>query len=773
MTAMAKKEEGFWESLSDAERKRYGHPGGTCPPERLDDGRPNIEHYRWQLSSLNSANVASVEIRGEPIRNYEQGLTGIIRAAELAGIDSATIMDQRSDADKFLDGISRIIESPESVFELSSKYIRNMISVLDRADEVVAEAFANAASKAGYRAGVTNIVSIDENGKRTIIPKAAATLAAWRKMLQMLAAAQSRVVENHPARTPESMRHTLTAARVLRFMTYVGRPGVPVGGPEAGARTEFYSFGPHHGAMARDLYLALNKCEVNKDGTLTPKGSHPYQGAMFVIAPGHGKTDFACHFWGERLILNPQRQLIIVHAKASQSAKSNQYIQALFGMNYDQGRRARALYPDMVRLSGNGNTQSITTLNIGRKLKQYTITSFGVDAKESGNDATDLWLDDPVDQSEAHQPAERDRTTSRISGTWLTRVRAGENTFRLTTTTLWHPDDANCRRIQRVARGEEWTKVLKMPCGGPDSPEPFKPVWPAVYSAAELKRRFHEMSDRVLWACAYECNPSSETRRLITRVRFYNPESDEHRLFMESARLHLSLDPSATNREGSDKAGGIYAAEGYVRTAKTENNSTVHVTECRLRILDAFAVRATQSELADFCATYCRSHKTDYVHVETRSGFTGTAEMFERLWGVTPIRHDPKNQKKELRLKQAAPYIEDAIGSTGIRAVVEFPGVMGPGGEEPVESIRWAVEQILNFGAHPEEHVVDALTQLVNWLAPSLSIGGQGVATKQFEQTRRVQNAWAEQLKRWSKGVMDLPGVDGGVNLLNGAGLYE
>src|SRR5690606_27760932 len=116
----------------------------------------------------------------------------------------------------------------------------------------------------------------------------------------------------------------------------------------------------------------------------------------------------------------------------------------------------------------------------------------------------------------------------------------------------------------------------------------------------------------------------------------------------------LSIDPSATNSEKSDKAGVVYLGEGFVTWR--DKNGVVH-EEKRIRILDAFEIRANQSEIVEHARTYTRDHPTDYVHIETRAAFHATAELWQSRWGTDVIRHDPTNQKKGVRLKSCAPML--------------------------------------------------------------------------------------------------------------------
>lgn len=432
-------------------------------------------------------------------------------------------------------------------------------------------------------------------------------------------------------------------------------------------------------------------------------------------------SEFGAHFIAEQYCLNQHHQTLFGHAMEDQAVKNLRYVRACFDPEEPQGRRRAALYPD-IRLAPKGNTGAVMQLDTGGRVKQASGSAYGIKAAISGSDASRIWFDDCVDQKEQDQESERDRTFQRINGTWLARLR-GTQGFTLTTTTLWHPDDANMRRIGLAARNEIKLKVVIQGCGGPNSSRPFEPLWPEMYDAQYLRGVYKAMRNPGLYAAAYMADPRNEGRRPIKALRYFDPESPEHIEWCQRARFYLSADPAATNREDADSAGIILAAIGPLRVVDRERGMVRLRTV--MRIIEPVEIKANQLELADRIGRFIRQspRRIHGVLVETKSGLHATADLLEAKFGIQAIRIIPGEKSKERRLKDIGTLIENAGADQGFEAVVEFPGRKDADDVVPDERYHWFYDQFLKFGIVPDDHALDAVTQMVTHFQWELAPG--------------------------------------------------
>jgi hypothetical protein len=417
-----------------------------------------------------------------------------------------------------------------------------------------------------------------------------------------------------------------------------------------------------------------------------------------------------------------------VHAVADKACDQKAYIASLFSQDTPAGRRNYSLYGIVLDKTDNNKTKMRVKLQ--KRTKSPTITACGMSAATLGADTTFQVFDDIVPQSDVDQPTERDRRFRILGGTFSTRQR-GSDTFKIFIGTLWHYADALSLTWKSALKND--TLVLsKQTTGGPRAGRKgvFEPLWPEVYPASELSRRFDEMRrNYAIWSANYMGDPVSEEMRLIRKLRLYDPSSDSHTNFLASAVYHLSCDPTATSKETSDKAGIVYAAVGevpvVVRDAHGDETVAYHR---RMRILDHKQIHASQTDLADAVAAYTNTRPVFQVHVETRGGYHATADIIQNKYGIECIRHDPKSMSKEIRLKQCAGAID--AGLEGMDPLVEFPGIRAESGDiVPNEQHKSLYQQFLDFGFSEDDHLLDCITQLVNHLLRSGDLVAGSTAT--------------------------------------------
>jgi hypothetical protein len=721
-------------------------------------GKANPEFFRRAYETIMVRGLQAADAGEALPTNLDKLREFIDQTAKSHGFDPQRLQDRRSDGEILADAIGELQEDPDSFFENEvwariDKLIDAIEIRQDEADE-----------------GCEDYLNTKREGARQL---------AWGKAMRRRAERLRRLRErakmpvpptilpNGPDDPPVPTDDALEAAHPLRFMAYVGRSNMETVqrasvNKEPAPHEYVYQWGPHHYKMASDIWIARNQCafELNELGrAVAVRNAIPYQGAIIIMPVGHGKTEFACAYMALEVSLRPRVQGVMLHAVDEKAWENLQYVESYYDKASDFGRRCKSLFPDIVVTQ---STNKRFRVDAGQSLKSPTLTASGINKASLGSNTTFQLLDDVVPQSDAEQPTERDRRKRLLGGTWGTRQR-GSGTFRLVIGTLWHAADALMDMMGKARRfrdsdGREGVCYLvsKQACGGPA--EKFKPLWTGVYTSEHLRRKYYELGP-ALYSAAYMSNPLSDEQRLVKKLRLYDPtdsaeaargipeEERTHAKFLRNCVRYLSLDPSATNNERSDKAGVLYGGMGAIgtRSIDMEGNELLS-TDKRLRIIDSFEIGAVQSELVDHALNYAMVNPVDYVIVEARSAFNGTAEMFEGR-GVDVIREDPKNKQKVQRLRSAAVALEDA-NAPNLRAAVEFPGIWRVAGKNVDGSTRMELvidprfeglaKQVLDFGVAAEDHSVDCLTQLVNRLLPDLSIG-RGAVTEQVRREAEVK----------------------------------
>lgn len=681
----------------------------NAPPRTLPNGKVNPDHLRWAIRQINDLNVNVALGTAELPRGYNlsQARELIETEAKLNGYDPKHLMDVRTDAQVYADSTEALIATPGELFSATDEVLEKIERQMDAADAHCGELLGGVHAEATRNAKTDREHAAQDAEKKK-----------WVTRIKRIRRLRERARKPFPAGSMRANFHPISAAHVLRFMVYTGRSSLD-------GQAAVLQVGRHHAVIAAELYQAENK-SVYQDLAWVPTECDGY---MAVCPPGHGKTVLAAHWVVLRLAQNPRKTGLIGHAQAAEAEKDLAYVASYFDPGTANGRRVRSLFD--VPGVATANSDTFDFKDVGDESKrQPTLKAHGMTAKISGADANFIWFDDPCDQELAEQETTRKRVFDRMNGTWRTRKRG--NAFEFTTTTLWHHDDPNSRRIEMARHRKIKLRVCIQKCGGPE--QGFKPLWPEVYPASFLKNKYAELRSPRLYAACYQSNPQPEELRKIKRLAYYLPGSKEHQRFMDAAIFHLSLDPSATNREKSDKAALIYAGVGDVVTAQ----AGAMVYDRRMRMLNGREFHANQTDGVNEVCSFAEINPVHYAHVEVRSGFNASAEMLEAR-GIDVLRHDPKNRKKELRLGDVAPMLDDSLKARGFPgAAIEFPGMLMDDrvtiGPDPDSPLAWLEKQILEFGVCVDDHGVDALTQLAKDQGPELGVGEGAV-------TRKVQEA--------------------------------
>lgn len=699
-------------------------PIQRIPPEQYKNNLPkkaevlDARYFADLLAEVRKHHTTAIRKGKGGVKSYEKTVQGILAEASLRGIKPESVLDNRDIIDKALAFVDRLEELEEPLSGFDEEF-NALVKAFDLSDGLCVSYLQTEQAKED-----------DKYRKIERLRKKAERLGkVWRDRIAKIMLLRERVRTPVPPNTPYTMiplvKEGTAAGQVLRHMLYVMRSNLSdrqaMGGAKALIDIQY-----HHAKMAVEHWMARNH-RVPRAGMEELWERVPgdrLEGEIIVLPPGSGKTTFALGAISQEINQNHNLKVLIGHAQEDQAKTNLIYLSKFYDPKDAMGRRNIALYnvPEL-------QTVSATRFRLKTKAtsRQPTARAHGMTARISGSDADFIWFDDPVDVSEREQPEERRRKSQVMTGTWMARLR-GTKTFHLTTTTLWHEDDANMRRIKMARAGKLMIQVTIMRCGGPETHPKFKSIWPEVLPPSKLKQMW--LQDPAMYAAAYMANPLPEESQIIRKIRFYDPKSDTHAGFLKAATCYLSVDPAATARAKSNRAGVLYAALNNVTDGK--------VTEKRLRILTADRLLATQSQIIEHIAGFSFSNRVDFCIVEMVNAFLGIGEQLANQFGIEAIPVHPGLRSKEIRLRGVAPLLEDSRPSTeSSGAVVEFPGMrMEDGTVGPDPYYQWFYDQVLRFGVQGSDDALDALTQMVAYLQRTGELNaGSGFVTEAVQRT--------------------------------------
>lgn len=700
----------------------------TSKPEATAPDARDARYFANILGELHNRHVSAIRRGVGGVKNYKETLQGIIAEASLRGIKPESVMDNRDLVDRVADVIDRL-EDLEDVMRLNDDEVAAVEKAMDLADRLCQTVTVEEVRKTEKEYGKTEKM-------KALKEKYDALKKAWGDRIAKVRRLKDR------ARTPVPpgilvqvplYAEAARASQYLRHMVYVMRSNLSDRQAAGGARG-LIDIQYHHAKLAFEYWMSRNNLTIHPlygeirdrmDKTCWSSNLRA-EGFITVMPPGSGKTTFALGAISFEINHNPNLKLLIGHAQEEQAKTNLVYLAKFYDPADATGQRNRALWEGVPEIKHVSRTQF--RLKTKETSRQPTARAHGMTAKISGSDADFIWFDDPVDQSEREQPEERRRKSELMVGNWMSRLR-GPHTFHLTTTTLWHEDDANMRRLKLAKQGKLLIDKLLLSCGGPETHPKFHSIWPEVLPPSKLKQIWTQ--DPAMYAAAYMADPRPEEHQIIRRLRLYNPDTPAHREFVKNATCYLSVDPAATARQKSNKSGIIYAGLGSVTDGT--------VTERRLRIFDARQLLATQSQVIEHVAAFSFANRVDYCVIEIVSAFQGLKEQLENQFGIAPIAVHPGLKSKEIRLRGVAPMIEDhRASSEQSGAVVEFPGVLDgtTGAVVPDPRFERLYEQFLRFGVTANDDMLDAVVQLAAHLQRSGELSpGSGFVTEAVQRT--------------------------------------
>lgn len=663
-------------------------------------------YFAKVMSDLNEANRASIESGSGGIQNYKASLEGVMFEAKLNGVDPQAILDGRSEHEVARAAIHDFAVNAESILEKAEPVLKAIDALMDLADDLSGEFVMKETLK------IKSKEQISALGKR------------MRGLVELVRRLRYRATTPHPKiKTPKKYeRQIYEAAWMWRYAAYVMRTNLS-DRQQKGGVDALLTLKWHHLNMSWAIFKAKTGQRVRLDketGKHWYENLQPSKGAIIIRAPGMGKTTGALAFCALELSRNNYLKLLTGHAIEDMAKSNLTYLSSFFSDDNPMGRRNIALYPGIALKSRNTSEFKLKTND---RSKAPTGRAFGANAELSGGDADLYWGDDMVAQAEREQPEERRRKYETIEFRWKARLRDANTAFHLTTCTIWHDEDANARVLQKIRAGKMNVMYDIVPCGGPEKGPlrgVFESIWPELYPSSFLRERWE--ADPALYACAYMCDPRPMGMRIIRKLRYYDPAAPEHAEFMRAAQRHLTVDPAATKNKSSDKAALLDVAVGdVIGEARLPTGVTERRSERRARIVAASEILTTIPELKGRIANHCLATRTDYVHVETQDMNSHALKgMFDEEFGVQMVPHPTGPKSKETRLRAVGVMIDDTRPTPDFGgAVVEFPGKWNENLKrmEPDPGYFWLYEQFLNFGNTKSDHAVDALTQLLSWLA--------------------------------------------------------
>lgn len=720
-------------------------------------GRPNPDHYRERLEWANRIS-AKWGSEGRVWPNHKTYLDGLKAECDLAGIDYRTIADNRSDLQVAEDIIRGMLAGTEDMFALVERKIDACEKAMDLVDKHAEEAV-------NKQREITNADNVAKMTKEEM-----AVVAARGKRLRGILT-RIRTLQNR-ARNPVPVgnRHPrddkfgyLRAGHLMRFFLYVFRTSTPSMGFMG---TDINSVGLHHVEIS--MFYWIMRFGVHMHRTGAQEGGRAYGGLMIVVGPGHGKTSVGIAALLYEYARRPHLRSKIVNAVEDGAIKILQAVADAMGDNTAAGDRFHALFPH-VRVAQKSSYEF--RIDTPERSKSPSCTANGVMDAVSGFDADLLYVDDPVDQAASESETIRKRTLNRFDSTWLTRLR-GKGTFVLWITTLWHMEDASCVMISRIKKGQLNWHLYRNGCGGPK--DGFRPVWTEAKDRQQLRQEYERSP--IQYSTVWMCDPETEQAKLVPSVAYYpstfpNGLADPlHDAFLKDCVRYLSVDPAISEESHADYTGMLYVGVGDLvwKDGDHERRTT------RARILEAWRVRATSTDVAEDIGRFVRNNKVDHVIIETGTGVAAVSQIVRQQFGLNVIEFKPQRARiiggrsKRMRLQECQALLDASKRSSGIIPVCEFPGVWegqmartdcthdAPArldNEFAVctrcgcicyrlkapDSVAWLVEEVTKFGFVTHDDGLDALTQLLLTVKSRLPIG-EGIASRELNIHEQKRN---------------------------------
>ena len=509
--------------------------------------------------------------------------------------------------------------------------------------------------------------------------------------------------KDHPSldaksREGEAWRYMHT----LRFALYVGRSDIT-------GKLDFIHLPDH--LILTDLVKEI-AYEYREDAEI--------QGVMIVIPPRHGKSWFMIFDELLAICMNPDEIGAIIHNSEDMAASRLKVIKEHFNDQLPQGKRRRALFPEIKMDWNINNSQTMVLQNRNVMAMEGNCNSYGLHGKRLGVTIHRLRGDDIIDQKECRESSTRQRTNETFTKVWLSRLTS-KRAFFFIIGTRWHDDDILGKMLRMLRAGQTNFAYVSIPAGGPE--DDFTPIWPEVgYDTRYLERWFYTLGPQD-YSCIFQNDPDTATARKITKLWFYdkrwveNPDDAPQHVknFLARGTYALSVDPAGTEARRSNKAGMTYCVYGPMEVKLPSGLIVEQQTMWFLRNWDLSASQYTITKIiSDFYNRQRRADgrpEVDRIVVETTGGFHATTEMLINDRGIPDsvvIKRAPGKGNKIDRFLQYSAFIEGGK--------VYFPGTPSKGisdDEQLVMDNDWseAANQMLRAGTVSDLNLLDCISQ--------------------------------------------------------------
>lgn len=495
----------------------------------------------------------------------------------------------------------------------------------------------------------------------------------------------------------------------LRFASYVGRSDI-------GGKLDFIMLPDH-------LIIA----DLVKEIAYDYREEAGIQGVMIVIPPRHGKSWFMIFDEILAICQDPDGNGAIVHNSEDMASSRLKVIKEHFNDQLPQGRRRRALFPEIEMDWDINNSKTMVLKNRRVMAMEGNCNSYGLHGKRLGVTIHRLRGDDIIDQKECREATTRQRTNETFTKVWMSRLTSKKAFFFLIGT-RWHDDDILGRMVRMLRSGKTNFAYLSVPAGGPE--EGFAPIWAeAGYDEKFLERWYHSLGPQD-YACVFQNDPDTATARKISRLWFYDKNWVENfetapqyvKNFLARGTYALSVDPAGTEARRSNKAGMTYCVYGPM---EIELPSGVIIEQQMLWFLKNWDMSASQHTICEIISDFYNtrfkpdgSHEVDRIVVETTGGFHATTEMLVKHNGIPEdvvIKRAPGRGNKIDRFLQYSALIESGK--------VMFPGVyadaLSGDSQELIMDHDWseAANQMLRAGTVADLNLLDCISQQIGDIA--------------------------------------------------------
>jgi predicted phage terminase large subunit-like protein len=408
------------------------------------------------------------------------------------------------------------------------------------------------------------------------------------------------------------------------------------------------------------------------------------------MPPRHGKTQLcSVRYVAWRLVRDPRTRVIVAtHTQTLAEALSRQI------------RR-------IVRESGVALDPEHNRINDWRTAAGGGVRAAGVGTAIAGFGADLIVVDDPHRNREAADSLhQRDELWEWWNDDLLTRGEPGCQI--LVVMTRFHPDDLVGRILASPER-ERWT-VVRLPARADDQNDPLEralgePLWPEQFSDHDLAQRERETDPRT-WAALYQQAPRLAETITIDPAWFVRYRVDE------KARVvgrWISWDTS----EGTDN--GAYSV-GIVADLGIDG---------ALYLVDLVRVRVPFTELVELMRTLAVAHAR------------------ENLREIVVERASTGGAAYDVLVRTLAPAGISVVGvrpavSKLVRAEVASVAIRNGLVRVPYDAPWWAEfeRELVAFPNGPFADQIDALTQLVTYLAHWLAPVREGAAELEYHRPR-------------------------------------